>query len=121
MVGQDDFMYEHYGVFSWTTEFWDVVHAATGHHADTKLWYLGNTVEESLAIARWASTNAPELFQGWTPFEHPQLGPVEIGGPNEFKLFTNPPPSFIKNEVAPHAQFAVHQVWCFRRLAFYSY
>ena len=80
-------MYEHYGVFSWTTEFWDVVHAATGHYADTKLWYLGNTVEESLAIAQWASANAPELFQGWKPFDHPQLGLVEIGGPNGFRWF----------------------------------
>ena len=26
----DDWAYEHLGVFGWTTEFWDIVHAATG-------------------------------------------------------------------------------------------
>ena len=59
----DDYMYEHQGVFAWTTEFWDIVFAATGHHADTKMWYLGYSVEENLAISRWASLNAPELYQ----------------------------------------------------------
>ena len=33
----DDWAYEHLGVFSWTTEFWDVVHAATGAEAGDRL------------------------------------------------------------------------------------
>jgi hypothetical protein len=106
----DDFMYEHLGVFSWTTEFWDVIYAATGHRASTKIWYHGPTVEEQLAIAKWADVNAPDLYKNWTHFDHPQLGDIEIGGPNEFSLVTNPPLHLLKAEVVPHAQFAVHQV-----------
>ena len=106
----DDYMYEHLGVFGWTTEFWDVVMAATGRHTNTKVWYTGFTVEEQLAIAKWADVNAPHLYPAWRKFDHPQLGEVELGGPNEFKLFYNPPLQFLKQEVAPHASFAVHQV-----------
>ena len=29
----DDWAYEHLGVYGWTTEFWDIVHAATGNQA----------------------------------------------------------------------------------------
>jgi hypothetical protein len=106
----DDFMYDHVGVFSWTTEFWDVVAAATGHRASTHIWYVGPTVEENLAIARWADANAPDLYCAWRAFDHPQLGAVELGGPNYFRLVTNPPEHLLRKEVAPHADFAIYQV-----------
>jgi hypothetical protein len=109
-------MYEHLGVFSWTTEFWDIVHAATGHRCSTKVWYLGFSVEEELAIAKWADANAPELYVPWRGFEHPQLGYVELGGPNHFKLLSNPPLHMLKQEVAPHADFAVYQVCTFKHI-----
>jgi hypothetical protein len=49
----DDWVYEHLGVFGWTTEFWDIVQAATGTKASTKVWYTGPTDAESLAVLRW--------------------------------------------------------------------
>jgi hypothetical protein len=36
---------------------------------------------------------------GWRPFDHPQLGRVEIGGWNRFHAFSNPPPAFLAREV----------------------
>ena len=36
----DDWAYEHLGVFSWTTEFWDAIFAATGDHSPTDIWYV---------------------------------------------------------------------------------
>ena len=33
----DDWAYEHLGVYSWTTEFWDAIHAATGTEAVDRL------------------------------------------------------------------------------------
>ena len=33
----DDWAYEHLGVYSWTTEFWDPIHAATGTKQSTRL------------------------------------------------------------------------------------
>jgi hypothetical protein len=35
----------------------------------------------------------------WYPFEHPQLGPVEIGGWNKFACFRNPPKKYLEREV----------------------
>ncbi len=105
----DDFAYEHLGIFSWTTEFWDIIYEATGHRSSTKIWYVGPTVEEELSIAKWADANAPGTYVEWYDYLHPQLGQVQIGGPDYFRLVTNPPQHLLKREVEKHAEFALHQ------------
>ena len=104
----DDWAYEHLGVFGWTTEFWDVIHAATGERGSTDIWYVGPTPEQELAIARW-SDQYGEYVVPWYPFDHPQLGPVEIGGFDWFRVSSNPPLPLLADEVRPHAAFAVYQ------------
>jgi murein tripeptide amidase MpaA len=105
----DDWAYEHLGVYSWTTEYWDVIFAATGERSPTNIWYTGPTPEQELAVMRWVDEHAPEMWSDWTPFEHPQLGPVEIGGLDLVRVWHNPPPKRLAAEVAPHADFAVLQ------------
>ncbi len=110
----DDWAYEHLGVFSWTTEFWDIVHAATGVKQSTHFWYTGPTDAERLAVARWLdglpdAGPATRGFVDWYPFEHPQLGPVELGGWNQLHSWTNPPLHLLCDEVDRHADFAVAQ------------
>jgi murein tripeptide amidase MpaA len=109
----DDWAYEHLGIFGWTTEFWDVVHAATGEKQSTHFWYTGPTDAERLAVLRWldehSTDDATRGFVDWYPFEHPQLGPVELGGWNGLYSWTNPPPSLLLAEVDAHADFAVAQ------------
>jgi hypothetical protein len=105
----DDWAYEHLGVFAWTTEFWDVVHAATGTKQSTHFWYTGPTEDEELAVLRWADEHHPEMFVPWRPFDHPQLGPIEIGGWDDMQTWTNPPLARLADEVRPHAEFAVFQ------------
>lgn len=105
----DDWAYEHLGVFSWTTEFWDAIHRATGRHCSTDIWYVGPTVEQELAVAKWSDVHAPGSYLPWTPFEHPQLGRIEIGGADDFRIWTNAPLSHLRDEVAPHVDFALHQ------------
>lgn len=111
----DDWAYEHLGVYSWTTEFWDAGHAATGEHAPTDIWTMGPTVETELAVARWSDQHG-ELYVPWQPFDHPQLGPIEIGGADWFHLWANTPAALLQAEVAPHAVFAVHQALTSPRL-----
>lgn len=36
------------------------------------------------------------LFRDWRPFDHPQLGPVEIGG-WDYVLWSNPPPGELED------------------------
>jgi len=105
----DDWAYEHLGVFSWTTEFWDVVHAATGVKQSTEHWYVGPTDEQALAVLAWCDEHAPDQFVDWYGFGHPQLGPVELGGWPYLGVWTNPPLHLLRAEVEPHARFAVAQ------------
>jgi hypothetical protein len=106
----DDWAYEHLGIYSWTTEFWDVVHAATGERAATDIWWLGPTPQQELAVARWADAEAPDVgYRRFEPFAHPDLGPVELGGCDEVRLWQNPPGSRLATEVAGHADFAIAQ------------
>jgi hypothetical protein len=107
---------EHLGVYSFTTEFWDVVHVATGHRCSKRWWWLGHSVDEELAIAQWADANAPGTYVSWYTWSHPQLGTVELGGPNYFVLKENPPPHLLKAEVVPHAEFALKHAMMSPRL-----
>jgi hypothetical protein len=112
----DDWAYEHLGVYSWTTEYWDAVAAATDHRSSTHVWYVGPSVEDELAVIRWADENAPGNVHPWVPFDHPQLGRVEIGGMDDFRVWTNAPSSRLRDEVAAHADFAVHHALLSPRL-----
>ncbi len=109
----DDWAYEHLGIFGWTTEFWDIVHAATGDKQSTHFWYTGPTDAERLAVLRWLDEHSTDDrtrgFVDWYPFDHPQLGPVELGGWNGLYSWTNPPPDRLLDEVDGHADFAVAQ------------
>ena len=94
----DDWAYEHLGVYAWTTEFWDIVHAATGTKQSTHFWYTGPTTAEALAVLRWLDGEPSDHhtvgYVDWYPFDHPQLGPVELGGWNDLYTWTNPPRTF---------------------------
>ena len=85
------YMYGHLGIVSLVVELWDV-HKEAGIEKD---WYypLGElSEEENLKLLAW---NDRELggsaFVPWTPFDHPQLGRVEIGGWKRIFMFRNPP------------------------------
>jgi hypothetical protein len=57
---------------------------------------------------RWLSLISgvrPDAFVAWTPFRHPTLGAVEIGGWRPFA--TVPPPAAVAPLVEPHVRFLV--------------
>lgn len=60
-----------------------------------------------LRLLRWMDAEKIDGFVNWTPFKHPTLGDVEIGG---FKPYatTNPPMAKIADLGKPHAEFAVY-------------
>ena len=45
----------------------------------------------------------------WKPFDHPQLGKVEIGGWNRFHAFRNPPPQLLEREIARFPKWLLWQ------------
>jgi murein tripeptide amidase MpaA len=106
--GADTWAYDHLGVFAWTTEFWSPVpHAGiTGHHLVD--WFDDHPIDDDLALLRYNDTElGGRGFVDWYPFEHPQLGPVDIGGWNTFRFWTNPPDELLEREVAPHADWEI--------------
>ncbi|MEZ5226994.1 MAG: hypothetical protein R2710_10055 [Acidimicrobiales bacterium] len=105
----DDWAYEHLGIYSWTTEFWDPVFAATGKRAPTSLWWVTLDPEIELEVLRWFDQHHPGAYVDWAPFDHPQLGPIEVGGWDSLHSWSNPPDALLADEVAPHADFAIFQ------------
>lgn len=104
----DDWLYDHLGIFGWTTELWSPTQQA-GIKAPKPIdWFREHTVEDDLTMLRWNDEKLEAKgFVDWKPFDHPQLGPVEIGGWDAIYSFRNPPPQFLEAEVKPHAEWCV--------------
>jgi len=62
-----------------------------------------------------------EGYVDWYPFEHPQLGPVELGGWDLVRFWFNPPLSRLEEEVKPHAGFAIYLALVSPRLEIRSF
>lgn len=104
----DDWAYDHLGVFAWTTEFWSPQRAAGITEYKFIDWWVDHPFEDDLKLLSWADEVAPgEGYVNWYPYDHPQLGPVELGGWNDALIIRNPPPHLLAREVAPHADWAI--------------
>ena len=98
--GFDDWLYDHLGLFAWTVELWSPMREAGIEDYAYIDWFREHPVEDDLAMLRWSD----EALDGrgyvdWYPFEHPELGPVEIGGWDEQYAFRNPPPALLEREL----------------------
>jgi murein tripeptide amidase MpaA len=105
--GAHDWLYDHVGVFSWTTEFWSPQRQAglsDYHFID---WIRDHPIEDDLALLGWAEKNYPAAYVDWYEFEHPELGKVELGGWDTINYWFNVPFDRLKDEVAPHADWAL--------------
>jgi murein tripeptide amidase MpaA len=104
----DDWAYDSYGVFAFTIEFWSMARAA-GVEVEDFIEFFRNPPEEaSLKMLAW---NDRELggdgFVSWKPFDHPQLGRVELGGWKTKFTAQNPPPKFLRAECEKLTRFAL--------------
>ncbi len=86
-----------FGVAAYTLEIWDPFTAAG---------------VETKSVAKFFSDPEPEVLQGlvehfskepgtraWTPLDHPQLGPVEVGGLELQRTVRNPPEDRLPTEL----------------------
>ncbi len=114
----DDWMYDHLGVYAWTVEIWSPQRQAgitEGFDKDTKPgafkfigWSRDHPFEDDLKMLKWSDTELDgKGFVDWTPFTHPQLGAIEIGGWDAQAAFRNPPSKFLEKEIAPLANWAI--------------
>jgi murein tripeptide amidase MpaA len=93
----DDFGYDHHGWFGFTPELWDLpTTAGVEQPRDFIKWIRWHPEEDDLKLMRWNDeVMNGEAFIDWPPFEHPQLGPVEIGGWNSKLYRDNAPLTYL--------------------------
>ena len=123
--GADDWAYEHWGVQAYTFELWnpDLRSGGQGYAQIGLKGLLARAPgEEAEAQRRLLAWNDRELegqgFIPWTPFVHPQVGPVEIGGWDWKRSLQNPPEGpLLVEEVTKAAAFVVEHALATPRLA----
>ena len=102
-----DWAYDHLGVYSWTTEFWNALAAAGLDDAHPLEWYRTHPLDEELQLLAWVDDNVPGGYVDWYDHDHPQLGAVELGGWNSELVFRNPPSHLLADEIEPHSTLAI--------------
>ena len=104
----DDWAYDHLGMFAWTVEHWDMVGEAGIKERKFIEWFKDHPEEDDLKLMRWNDDHAAgQAFLDWTPFDHPQLGPVEIGGWHPMYAFRNPPHAFLPETCEKSTRFVL--------------
>lgn len=117
--------YDRQGVLSYITELWNPLEAAgislEGTTASAWLWGF-HSVEDELQLLDWSDRELDgQGFIGWYAFDHPQLGPVEIGGWDKINSWYNPPFDRLEEEVAPHTEWLVFHGLALPRLQIRSF
>jgi len=112
--GAFDWIYEHLGMYIWTIEIWNPKKEAGIDNKEWIHWFRDHPIEDDLKVFEWAQRIAPADsanpgYVDWTPFDHPQLGKVEIGGWNRMAVFTNPPPALREKEIARFPKWLLWQ------------
>jgi murein tripeptide amidase MpaA len=96
----DDWLYEELGLFAWTVEIWSPQRQAGIGDYKFIDWYREHPLADDLKLLAWSDTVLEgKGYIDWYPWEHPQLGPVELGGWNPLYSFWNPPPRLLPAEI----------------------
>lgn len=115
----DDYAYDYFGWFGFTTELWDPPKVAGLEVTDWIGWIKHHSEEDDLKLMEW---NDKELggkaFIPWREFEHPQLGRVEIGGWDTKNYWTNVPAQYLPEICEKHCQFTLAHALMSPRLEF---
>ena len=90
-----NFMFAQRGVLHFVIELWDVYkEVGIGEHPMSTPRELSE--DDQLKLLKWNDEMlGGEAFRPWTAYDHPQLGPVEIGGWQTLLMFRNPPPQVL--------------------------
>jgi len=101
ITGTQDWLYEHLGALFWTVEIWAPNKEAGITDYDWIHWYREHSTDDDLKLLAWSDTQcAGQAHVDWYPFQHPQLGAVELGGWDRLNFWRNPPPHLREREVA---------------------
>ena len=111
--GFDDFCHFVLGIPAMTIECWDLAERSGLHPVYPPREDKSDEEKEDelCAMIRWIDENVgPDHYMAWKPFDHPQLGPVELGGCDAKFISQNPPAPYLEQEVAKHTRFLLRLV-----------
>jgi murein tripeptide amidase MpaA len=116
-----DWMYDHLGLYAWVVEIWSPQRQAGIEEVKYIDWRREHPVEDDLKLLEWSDEALDrEGYVDWYPVEHPDLGPVELGGWNWLYALKNPPPRFLEREIAPFADWLIWHLLISPRLELYE-
>jgi murein tripeptide amidase MpaA len=108
--GAFDWVYDHLGIFSWVVEIWSPMREAGLEKYLYIDWFRDHPIDDDLKIFRWSETKlGGAAHVDWKPFDHPELGKIEIGGWNRFHAFGNPPLALLERELARFPKWLIWQ------------
>jgi murein tripeptide amidase MpaA len=117
----NDWIYDQMGAFGWVVEIWSPQRQAGIEEFDYIDWYREHPVEDDLKMLEWSDqVLGGKGYVEWYPFEHPQLGQIELGGWDYLYAFRNPPPEFLENEIAPLTDWLIWHLLISPRLELYE-
>lgn len=92
----DDTLTNVFGVAAYTLELWDpCAHAGVDNPKPAEFFQRPDPERLRKLIAAFA--DEPGTMP-WQAFDHPQLGPVEIGGLDYYRTIRNPPERLLRDE-----------------------
>jgi len=112
-----DWVYEEMGIICFSTELWDIETAAG---VEKKGYYnLGpRDAETQQKLFNWVIANVGDKgFRDWTAFDHPQLGPVEVGGMVYIWSYRNPPGALLEEVCHNNVMFNLRHAAAAPRIA----
>ncbi|MBI1280715.1 MAG: peptidase M14 [Anaerolineaceae bacterium] len=85
--------YDELGIITFSTELWNPELAA-GLQDPAKYQIRARSTEDEIKLLKYNDEHlGGKGFVDWQPFEHPQLGHIDIGGWTHMYTFRNPPPA----------------------------
>ncbi len=101
-----DWTYDFMGLPSFVTELWNVNQAAG---VAKEGFYPSNrrTPEEEAKVLAFLQERMANPYLDWKPFDHPQLGRVELGGWNRIWIERNAPECMLEEIAEKHSEYSM--------------
>jgi murein tripeptide amidase MpaA len=117
--GLTDWIYEQLGVFPFATELWSLPKKAGVEVTDYIEFFKTRSEDVDIAMLELIDRELGGYgFKEWTAFDHPQLGPVEIGGWDYQFAWQNPPGPWLEEVTSGNARFVLRAMKTAPRIEF---
>ncbi len=117
-----DWVYEQLGAYPFATELWSLPKHAGVEVKDFIEFFRDRPEDVDLAMLKVLDEQFDGYgFKEWTPFDHPQLGSVEIGGWDYQFAWQNPPGPLLEQVTSANARFVLRAMQTAPRIVISSH